>query len=52
MADFVTGVGTGLQQTRIRVEISLGTQLWPRLRGDLAEEPIEIAVPYYWEFWQ
>jgi hypothetical protein len=25
----------------------LGTQLWPRSRGDLAEDPIEIAVPYY-----
>ena len=47
MAGFAPGVGTGIQKMWVRVEISPGHSKWPRLRSDLAEDPIEIAVPYY-----
>lgn len=48
MAGFAPGVGTGIKQMWVRVETSPGHAKWPGLRGDLAENPKEVVVPYSW----
>ncbi len=46
MAGFTPGVGIGIKQRGIRVEISPGHSKMARLRRDLAEDLIGIAVQY------